>query len=272
MNEQEWKLREDLCEVSKRLYMAGFMSGSDGNLSTILSEDEVLVTPSRLSKGFMDPYQIVKVDRTGKKLSGHLPPSVETGMHLAAYQERPDICSVVHCHPPVSVAFTVAGLSLPSNILPELETIFGGSIPVCYYATPGGNDLADSIRGNISNPAVSVVLLDHHGVLGVGQDIYQAAIRVEHIEAAAKVILYSRILGGEKPLPADSLDKLHAVHGKLVEMESKVYAGYCHSEVCENNPLPESNQKPADSNRTFSDLDIEAIVKKVLSGLSIERS
>ena len=271
MNEQEWKLREDLCEVAKRLYMAGFMSGSDGNLSTILNTNEVLVTPSRLSKGFMDPYQIVKVDRNGRKISGDLPPSVETGMHLAAYQERPDICSVVHCHPPVSVAFTVAGLSLPSNILPELETIFGGSIPVCYYATPGGSDLADSIRSNIRNPEVSVVLLDHHGLLGVGQDIFQASIRVEHVEAAAKVIMYSRILGGEKPLPSDSLEKLHSVHGKLVEMESKIYSGYCHSEVCENNNVDENSRKTSYAGKELSESEIDAIVNKVVSGLSIER-
>ena len=265
MNEMELKLRTDLCEVSKRLYLAGFMSGSDGNLSTLLSKDEVLITPSRLSKGFMEPGQIVKIDYSGQKISGDYPPSVEAGMHLAAYQERPDICSVVHCHPPVSVAFTVAGMSLPTNILPELETIFGGEIPICHYATPGGADLADSIRGNIRNPQVSVVLLDHHGLLGVGQDIFQASIRVEHVEAAAKVIMYSRILGGEKPLPENSLEKLHHVHEKLVEMESKIYSGYCHADECE------TDHAATVGNREISNTEIDAIVNKVMSGLSIER-
>jgi len=186
-------------------------------------------------------------------------------MHLAAYQERPDVCSVVHCHPPVSVAFTVAGMSLPTNILPELETIFGGEIPICQYATPGGTDLADSIRGKIRNPQVSVVLLDHHGLLGVGQDIYQASIRVEHVEAAAKVIMYSRILGGEKPLPENSLEKLHKVHKKLVEMESKIYSGYCHADKCERDHAATAG------NREISNTEIDAIVNKVMSGLSIER-
>jgi len=177
---------------------------------------------------------------------------------------------VVHCHPPVCVAFTVAGISLPSNILPELETIFGGTIPVCHYATPGGSDLADSIRSNIRNPEISVVLLDHHGLLGVGQDIYQASIKVEHVEAAAKVIMYSRILGGEKPLPFDSLEKLHGVHEKLVEMESKIYSGYCHSDQCEQKNATDT-KTATNSSKELSNADIDAIVNKVISGLSLER-
>jgi len=224
MTEKEMKLRADICEVSKRLYIAGFMSGSDGNLSALLNKEEVLITPSRLAKGFLEPSQIIKIDRSGAIISGDYPPSIESNMHLAAYEERPDINAVVHCHPPVSVAFTVAGLSLPSNILPELETIFGGEIPVCPYATPGRTDLADSIRSNIRKANVSVVLLDHHGILAVGRDIYQAFIKAEHAEGAAKVIMYSRILGGETPLPPGSLNKLHAVHEKLIEMESEVYS------------------------------------------------
>ncbi len=66
MNQLEWKLRNDICEVAKRLYHAGFMTGGDGNLSTILGPNEVLVTPSRLSKGFLTPDQIVEIDKQGE--------------------------------------------------------------------------------------------------------------------------------------------------------------------------------------------------------------
>ena len=233
MNQLEWNLRKDICEVARRLYAAGFMTGSDGNLSTILGSDEVLITPSRLCKGFLTPDQIVKIDRQGNQLSGDYPPTVEVAMHLAAYEERPDICSVAHCHPPILVAFTVAGLHLPSNILPEIEVMFGGKIPMAPYATPGSSDLANSIRESIQVPENSVVLLDHHGLLAVGRDIYQAAIRVEHAEAAARVIYYARQLGGEKPLAPDSLEKLHQTHRKIVEMEAGVYSGYCHIDGCQ---------------------------------------
>ena len=257
MNELEWTLRSDICEVARRLYAAGFMTGSDGNLSTILSSNEVLITPSRLCKGFLRPSQIVKIDKQGNQLEGDLPPTVEVAMHLAAYQERPDICAIAHCHPPILVAFTVAGLDLPASILPEIELMFGGRLPLAPYATPGSPALADSIRESMRDRANSAVLLDHHGLLAVGRDIYQAAIKVEHAEAAARVIYYARQLGSEKPLSADSLEKLHQSHKKIVEMESSVYSGYCHSQECED----EASQPPAPH---VDEADLERVVREAV--------
>ena len=258
MNALEWNLRNNICEAARRLYAAGFMSGSDGNLSTILGPNEVLITPSRLCKGFLSSDQIVKIDRQGNQLSGDYPPTVEVAMHLAAYDSRPDICSVAHCHPPVLVAFTVAGLSLPSNVLPEIEVMFGGKIPLAPYAPPGTKLLADSVRSQIKQCENAVVLMDHHGLLAVGRDIFQAAIRVEHAEAAAKVIYYARQLGGEKPLAPDSLEKLHQTHQKIVEMEAGVYSGYCHADECQ---LPVQQKE---TNIKVSESDLTEIVRRVV--------
>jgi L-fuculose-phosphate aldolase len=217
----------------------------------------VLITPSRLCKGFLKPSQIVKIDKQGNQIEGDLPPTVEVAMHLAAYEERPDICSVAHCHPPILVAFTVAGLDLPSSILPEIELMFGGKLPLAPYATPGSPALADSIREGMRNRENSAVLLDHHGILTVGRDIYQAAIKVEHAEAAARVIYYARQLGVEKPLSADSLEKLHQSHRRIVELETNVYSGYCHSPECEED-LSQSVPNSID------EADLERVVREAV--------
>ena len=264
MNEFEWNLRKDICEVARRLYAAGYMSGSDGNLSTILGSNEILVTPSRLCKGFLTPDQIVKIDKQGNKLSGDYPPTVETAMHLAAYDARPDICAVAHCHPPVLVAFTVAGLNLPSNVLPEIEVMFGGKMPLAPYAPPGTSLLADSIRSKIQDRENKVVLMDHHGLLAVGNDIFQASIRIEHAEAAAKVIYYARQLGGEKPLAPDSLEKLHQTHRKIVEMEADVYSGYCHADECQSDSSQVVDETPGE-------VELEQIVRRVVQQAINER-
>jgi len=271
MDKKEWDLRRDLCEVAHRLYLAGFMAGSDGNLSTILDENEILITPSRLSKGYLEPDQIVKIDRQGLQISGDLPPSVESPMHLMAYQERPDVCSVVHCHPPFLVAFTVAGCELPSGILPEIETIFGGELPLVPYATPGGPELAESIRPYISKRTVTVILLDHHGVLAVGQDIYQAGMKVEHAEAAGKVIYYARQLGGEKPLSPGSLEKIYAVRQNIIELEEKVYPGYCHAPECDTKSLTIARQPVATTNSSISDQDLETEILEIIKKYQLAR-
>jgi L-fuculose-phosphate aldolase len=266
MDKIEYELRQNLCEAGRRLYLAGFVPGSDGNISTILNENEVLITPSRLCKGYMEPHHIVKIDRQGRKLEGDLPPSSEVVMHLAAYEERPDICSVVHCHPPILLAYLVAGKTLPANVLQEFELMCGGEMPVATYALPGTAALADSIRGPIRTPGVDFILLDHHGALAVGQDVFQAVVRVEMAEASARVIYYARQLGGEKSLPQEALDGLRAARKRLVEIESQVFTGYCHGPECQ---LP---KKPSQKEPAAPDGAIEALVRRVIAEMDAGQS
>lgn len=265
MNRKEWNLRKDLCKAGHRLYRAGFMAGSDGNLSVLLNNNKILITPSRLCKGYLKPYDIIKVDRRGRKLSGDLPPSLELSMHLAAYEERPDISAVAHCHPPFLIAFTVARQQLPSMVLPEIEVLFGGSIPLASYATPGTNELGDSIRKIIRSKETALVLLDHHGSLAVGNDIYQAAIRTEHAENAARVIYYARQLGAVEALPSDAVAGLRETRLNLLAAESKAFPK-SRSETFSEEVQPSSLQKP------ITNHDIELIVQGVISEMKGIRS
>ena len=41
----EWKLREQMCEIGRRIYNKGFAAANDGNISYRLGEDRVLCTP-----------------------------------------------------------------------------------------------------------------------------------------------------------------------------------------------------------------------------------
>ena len=268
MESKEWDLRKDLCEVSRRLYLAGFMAGSDGNVSTILNDDEILITPSRLSKGFMEPHQMSKINRKGEQIGSGLSPSTEAPMHLAVYEERPDVCSVVHCHTPILVAFTVVGQELPSKVLPEIETIFGGEIPLAPYATPGCPEIADSIRAPIRSKTATVVLLDHHGLIAVGQDVYQAGMKAEHAEAAARIIFYARQLGKEKYLPTESLEKLKEIRQKVKGLESQIYTGYCHAPECD---IKTPSQIKINNSEPVSDQDLETLVRQVIQEYRVGR-
>jgi L-fuculose-phosphate aldolase len=265
LDKKEWHLRKHLCEAASRLYKTGFMAGSDGNLSVLLNNDKVLITPSRLCKGYLKPYEIIKVDRSGKKLSGDLPPSVELAMHLAAYEERPDICAVVHCHPPYLVAFTVARKKLPEMVLPEIEVMFGGEIPMAPYATPGTPDLGNSIRQIVRRKETIVLLLDHHGLLAVANDIFQAAMKAEHAEEAAKVIYYALQLGGTYPLPEGSVEGIRKTQATLKAMESQIFVGGGQAMPVEN----QSTSMPTiiDSNFPKNDSDMDAIVHNVVAQL-----
>src|SRR6201986_4701350 len=140
----EYKLKEQMCEIGRRLYARGFAAANDGNITIRLNDKEILCTPTMVSKGFMKPDDICKVDYEGKQLAGSKRRTSEVLLHLAVYKTRPDVHAVVHCHPPHATAFAVAGEPIPKCVLPEVE-VFVGEVPIAKYVTPGDQRLPNSI-------------------------------------------------------------------------------------------------------------------------------
>ena len=140
----ETRLRRDLVEVCRRLHDRRLIGAGEGNVSCRLGKDRLLVTPSGVDKGFLRPADLLVVDRVGKRVRGRGRPSTELLMHLAAYAARPDVAAVVHAHPLTAVAFTVAGVAPPSDLLPEAVLVLG-RIAVAPFATPGTDELPASL-------------------------------------------------------------------------------------------------------------------------------
>jgi len=89
-----------MCEIGRRIYNKGFAAANDGNISCRLSDDRVLCTPTRVSKGYLKPDDLCIVDLEGKQISGKRKRSSEVLLHLTIMKARAEIRSVVHCHPP----------------------------------------------------------------------------------------------------------------------------------------------------------------------------
>ena len=70
MHMPEYKIKEQMCEIGRRLYNKGFAAANDGNITVRLNDKEILCTPTMVSKGFMKPDDICKVDYEGKQLAG----------------------------------------------------------------------------------------------------------------------------------------------------------------------------------------------------------
>jgi L-fuculose-phosphate aldolase len=183
-------------------------SANSGNLSLRLEDGNILITPTLVSKGFMQPEQILLMDLQGEVLAGEGYPTSETPMHLRLYQERDDIRGIVHGHPPVSTAFAVAGRPLDLHLIPE-AVVFLGEVPLIPFAMPGSPELADSIAPYLEK--YDAVLLENHGVLCWGGDLEQAYHRLETVEFCATVTLTARLLGGAREIPVEPLRDLLSV-------------------------------------------------------------
>ena len=202
--------RADIVEIGRRLHQRGYVASNDGNISVRLDAERLLTTPKGVSKGFMSPDMLVITDCEGRKLAGARDPSSELPMHLAVYRRRPDVTAVVHAHPPVATGFAVAGIPLDRAVLAEVVTTLG-SIPIAEYGTPSTRELADAVEGRIA--AHDGLLLANHGAITVADESMRAYYKMETIEHFARISVVARILGRERLLSREEVDRLQALRG-----------------------------------------------------------
>jgi L-fuculose-phosphate aldolase len=184
--------REFMCEIGRRLYNKGFAAANDGNITVRLNERELLCTPTMVSKGFMKPEDICKVDYEGKQLAGTRKRTSEVLLHLSVYKHRPDVQAVVHCHPPYATAFAVAQEPIPKCVLPEVE-VFLGVVPTAVYETPGNQKFAETIVPHLKD--TNTILLANHGTITFGPTLENAYFNSEIIDAYCKILLLAKQLG-----------------------------------------------------------------------------
>jgi L-fuculose-phosphate aldolase len=206
----ELSLRQQICDVGRRMYEKNFVASNDGNISVRLDVGRVLTTPTGVSKGFMTPESMVIVNLDGRPLSAGKPSS-EIPMHLFVYRERPDVQAVVHAHPLHATGFAAAGLSLAECITAEIIVTLG-SIPLAPYGTPSTPKLPETLRPFIHHH--DAFLLANHGAVTVGKDLWEAYYKMERLEHYAHIIFISRQLGGEKILPKADVEELLSLRSK----------------------------------------------------------
>lgn len=201
------EIREQICDVCHKMWQLGWVAANDGNVTVKLEDGTFLATPTGISKSFITPEKLVHIDRNGEVLDGPegAKPSSEIKMHLRCYEEREDVFAVVHAHPPTATGFAVAHIDLDRYTM--IETVIAiGSIPITPYGTPSTYEVPESIAPYLQEH--DVVLLENHGALAVGSDLITAYYRMETLELYAKISLTAHLLGGEKEISRENVDRL----------------------------------------------------------------
>lgn len=200
-------LREQICDVCHKMWQLGWVAANDGNVSARLADGTFLATPTGISKSFITPEKLVRIDKDGnvlEALDGYRPSS-EIKMHLRCYEEREDVGGVLHAHPPTATGYAVANRALDEYSM--IETVIAlGSIPVTPYGTPSTYEVPDAIAPYLGEH--DALLLQNHGALTVGVDVLTAYYRMETLELFAKISLNARLLGGAQELSRENIDRL----------------------------------------------------------------
>ncbi len=194
----EARARTEMVAFCRNLYQRQLVVGTDGNLSLRLGPGQLLLTPSAVSKGSLQPEQLIVVNDEGQVLRAApgLKPTSELPLHLVCYRVRPDVLAVIHAHPPSAIAFSVAGLPLSQCLLPELYVDLG-PVATATYSTPGTEACPDAVAPWLRSH--DAVMMARHGSLTVGRDLRQAHSRLERLEHTARVSLAARCFAAVLP-------------------------------------------------------------------------
>jgi L-fuculose-phosphate aldolase len=204
-NVPEFKLKEQMCEIGRRIWLKGFCAGNEGNHSYRIGPDRVLCTPTGISKGFLKPDDICTVDMEGKQVAGKRKRTSEILMHLAIYKARADVKAVVHSHPPHATAFAIAGVELPTCIHPEAE-VFLGAVKTAKYVTPGDTRLGESLLPYVKD--TNTILLQNHGTVTYDVDLENAYYKLEIVDAYSRILLLAKSIGSIRPLDSQEMKEL----------------------------------------------------------------
>ncbi len=187
-----YTLKLQIRDIGRRLWQRAYVDGNGGNIAIRVGEDIALCTPTLVSKGFMKPEDICLVDLEGKQLLGTRPRTSEILMHLQIMQRQSRAVATVHCHPPYSTAFAVAGVEPPTCMIPEFEVF--SSVAIAPYRTPGTPEMGKLVADLVDKH--NTILMANHGVVAWSHNnVEDAYFKMEILEAYCRTVVVASQLG-----------------------------------------------------------------------------
>src|SRR6266851_4903729 len=185
-------LQEQICDIGRRLWQRAYVDGNGGNIAIRVGEDIALCTPTLVSKGFMKPEDMCLVDFEGNQFCGAKSRTSEILMHLQIMKRQPRAVATVHCHPPNSTGFAVAGMVPPTCMIPEYEVF--ASVGVAPYRTPGTPEMGKLVA-DLTNKHNTILMANHGVVSWSHNNVEDAYFKMEILEAYCRTILVTAQLG-----------------------------------------------------------------------------
>jgi L-fuculose-phosphate aldolase len=186
-------IKKEICEVGKKLWLRHYVDGNGGNISYRIGPNEVICTPTLISKYDISPDDLCMVDLEGNQIAGVQKRTSEIFLHLEIYKAAPEVKSAVHCHPPHATAHAIVHRAPEYLTIPEFE-VFVGKVPVLPYQTPGTAAFAETVAPYAKKH--NAALLANHGVICWGDTVTHAEWYAEVLETYCWTVLIARQLGG----------------------------------------------------------------------------
>jgi L-ribulose-5-phosphate 4-epimerase len=173
--------KQQVVETAQELTRKGYLMATGGNLSLrVQDQSAIAITPSNYDYMKMKPEDVCILDMDTNILEGHLPPSVESELHIAIYQVRPDVNVIVHTHQVYASALTLIRAPIPA-LFDEQARFLGRGVEIIPYAPSGTGFLKKTVAKYVKNHN-NAFLMQNHGALCFGTDLERAVHNVEILE------------------------------------------------------------------------------------------
>lgn len=193
MKKKHLSANASIINICQRLHQKAFVSAYGGNVS-VRTGAKVVITPTRYSLAELEEDDLVVVDLDGNVLFGINAPSSELMMHLKIYQLRPDVCGIVHSHPPAATSFAYVNKEIVP-IIPEANAYLK-KVPIVPFHPVGSEALSEAVAKDTKN--YDVVMLEKHGLVSIGETLSEAYNLTELVEETAIMNMYVRNLMREQ--------------------------------------------------------------------------
>jgi L-fuculose-phosphate aldolase len=269
------ELKLQICDVGRRLWQRAYVDGNGGNIAIRVGEDIALCTPTLVSKGFMKPEDMCLVDLEGNQLAGKKKRTSEILMHLQIMKRQPRAVATVHCHPPYSTGYAVAGIEPPTCMIPEYEVF--SSVAIAPYRTPGTPEMGKLVADLVDKH--NTILMANHGVVAWSHNnVEDAYFKMEILEAYCRTVLVASQLG--KPVQTmtpTQLQDLLKIKQSLGIPDPRFGLKEC--ELCDNDGwrpgvtcAVNSNGSPSTIETATPDPEAEALVQAITEQIMLSRS
>jgi L-fuculose-phosphate aldolase len=185
-------VKKEICEVGRKLWMRQFVDGNGGNISYRIGPNEVICTPTLVSKYDLTPEDLSMVDLDGNQIAGTKPRTSEIFLHLEIYKAVAEAKSCVHCHPPHATAYAITGKVPPNLVIPEFE-VFVGKVAISPYETPGTAAFAQTVLPYVKDH--NTVLLSNHGIICWADSVTHAEWYAEVLDTYCWTLMLAAQLG-----------------------------------------------------------------------------
>ena len=202
------KEKAELIKTAGKLISCGLIKLTTGNLS-VRNGDHIIISPSGMDKSELDIDDIVVIDLKGNVVEGIRRPSKESDGNLYIYNNMPEVKAIIHTHQVYATAVSLVGDSLPAILTTQASAV-GGEVKVTPYAPAGSEQIGVYAVENFGDN--KAVILKHHGVYVIGNNLNDALHAAVYLEEAAQTYLAARAICVPPVLVDWQIQKAHDIY------------------------------------------------------------